>query len=372
MPGASSRLGPIGLVLALLTTSSAAISQAIDLVPKDERLAIEEITSLAKSGLVNRYPLNYRGVVRRDAHAKSHGCVKATFEVEPTLHSEFRVGTFALPGQRMKAWIRFSNGAFEPGSDTGYDGRGLALKLMGQDPADISAAAPAIHDILMINHPVFFSPNARDYLAFARAGAMTGNTTGLMKYFVLGGRFRQGGIAYAIASRKIGSPLFAQYYSMVPFAFGPGRAAKYSARPCQDNHLQTGPKPATAAAPQGLDFLGEMLTRSLANGPACLELLIQERKGDMAIEDATVEWSESVSPYVRIGRIDLPMQNIAAIGREEFCENVTFNPWRAPSEHVPLGGINRIRRSVYDEIASYRHSRNKVQPPDPVAAWNQP
>ena len=121
-----------------------------------------------------------------------------------------------------------------------------------------------------------------------------------MQYFVPGynplrWRIRQAYIAYKIASQKITSPLSVQYYSMAPFQFGAGRAVKYSARPC------TGPAPVGSESAH--DFLKEALWATLSAGPACFELLVQERKGDMEVEDTTVEWPESVSPFRQVGKV---------------------------------------------------------------------
>src|SRR5688572_21825846 len=70
------------------------------------------------------------GVVRRDAHPKMHGVVKAEFIVEPSLPPELRVGVFAEP-KTYQAWIRFSNQNDGLRPDRKIDIRGMAIKLMG-------------------------------------------------------------------------------------------------------------------------------------------------------------------------------------------------------------------------------------------------
>ncbi|MEK1942330.1 MAG: hypothetical protein AAAB16_18325, partial [Pseudomonas sp.] len=37
----------------------------------------------------------------------------------------------------------------------------------------------------------------------------------------------------------------------------------------------------------------------------------------------------------------------------------SFNPWHALPEHRPLGGINRLRKAVYEAVSAYRHERNQ-------------
>jgi hypothetical protein len=153
---------------------------------------------------------------------------------------------------------------------------------------------------------------------------------------------------------------------MAPFQFGPNRAVKYSARPC------SGAKQTDAGASSGgADFLKEALRNSLSSEAACFELLVQERKGDMDTENVLVEWSESISPYRRVGRIDIPSQEMNSPEREKSCESLAFNPWNTPPEQRPIGGINRLRKPVYDTISAYRAARNKAPSIDPAALWNK-
>jgi hypothetical protein len=46
---------------------------------------------------------------RRAVHPKAHGCVKADFTVNADIPRKYRVGLFATPGKRYKAWVRYSN-----------------------------------------------------------------------------------------------------------------------------------------------------------------------------------------------------------------------------------------------------------------------
>jgi hypothetical protein len=53
-----------------------------------------------------------------------------------------------------------------------------------------------------------------------------------------------------------------------------------------------------------------------------------------------------------------------------FCENLAFNPWRSLPEHRPLGGINRVRKDLYQELAKFRHQRNGVSYTEPTGDEN--
>jgi len=56
----------------------------------------------------------------------------------------------------------------------------------------------------------------------------------------------------------------------------------------------------------------------------------------------------------------------------QFCENLTYTPWHALPEHRPLGGINRVRRAVYESLAELRHTLNEIPQEEPsVEAFEQ-
>lgn len=361
--------------LALLSLCSVACEdlrgQATRQAPDDESAAIDGVVKIALDEMQKHYG-DGKGLVRRDAHAKAHGCVKAVFQVDPNLSPDLAVGTFSSPGKEYKAWVRFSNGAFSPGPDTGLDGRGMALKILDASP-DAPAAPGQVsqHDILMINHPVFFSPDPVDYHDFAKAGALTGDLNGMRRYFIPGWnplrwRLRQGWIAYRIASTEISSPLSATYFSMSPFSLGGAHAIKYSSRPCAGSPAQRLEEEKTTHP----DYLRHALEEGLKAGPACMELLAQVGTGAMPVEDATVEWEQSEAEFRRLGTITIPVQTFTDEGRTSFCEHTSFNSWRAPDELKPLGGMNRMRDAVYNAISRYRNERNAQDIPDPNLAWD--
>jgi hypothetical protein len=361
----SRRTPPILLAIALGSLPVIASAQGIEQIPEGEAKAIEDVRAHALAELKKHYPETQQTLVRRDAHAKAHGCVKATFEVDADIPPDLRVGTFSQPGRRFKTLIRYSNGNFTPSPDTGRDGRGMAIKIIDADPvANATSRGNAPHDILMINYPAFFSRNALDYQVFADAGGLTGSTGGLLSYFLLGFRFDGGMVARAITQQEMPSPLAAQYYSMAPFLYGEGRAVKYSARSCP------GSAPVQNTVAKGPNYLREALWEHLSSAPACFELMVQERKGRMEVEDVVPVWSESESPFRRIGRIQIPARQTNTPQRDDACESLSFNPWNSPPEQRPLGGINRLRKAVYEAISEYRHRRNKTTSAEPAALWD--
>jgi hypothetical protein len=78
-----------------------------------------------------------------------------------------------------------------------------------------------------------------------------------------------------------------------------------------------------------------------------------------------IEWKEDQAPFHEVATVYIPRQDIDSPRRNEFAENISFNPWHALPEHRPLGVINRVRKVVYDKISNVRHEMNSVERQEP-------
>jgi hypothetical protein len=87
----------------------------------------------------------------------------------------------------------------------------------------------------------------------------------------------------------------------------------------------------------------------------------------MPVNNVTLEWPEKLSPYVTVGRVHLPRQNIA--GPENFAKSdpLAFNQWRVTAEHRPLGEIMHVRR-IYSASAKVRRTLNHQPQTEPTSA----
>ena len=291
------------------------------------------------------------GAARRDAHAKAHGCVRAEFRVLDDLPPTLRVGVFAAT-RTFDAWVRFSNGAGSPQPDAVGDGRGMAIKLMG-----VTQSPSTTQDFLMINHPAFFVRNAADYVDFQTA-------SNPLRFFFPGFnplhfRLHELFVGRAIANQTVVNPLNIRYWSMTPYCFG-SAAAKFSARP------------AGAASPftatQSPDYLHDNLVLHLAETGASFDFMVQLRAQPdaMPIEDPTIIWDEDAAPFVPVASITIPPQSFDSPEQHAFCENLSFTPWHCVDAHRPLGGINRVRRTVYETISRLRHDLNGTPRREPT------
>lgn len=333
----------------------------LETIPDDEPIAIDETAALL-SGFINRtYPDGTRPA-RRDAHAKAHGCVKAQVTV-PELPADLRVGVFEKP-RTYDAWIRYSNGNPTPQADKIGDGRGMAIKLMGVEGKKLLADEidETTQDFVMINHPVFFIDTAANYLSFTK-DQQGGNT---LSYFIglrnpLEWHIEAAKIALAITEAKVVNPLETRYWSMAPYLFG-DKAIKFSARPCA---IHEGVYQETDSP----DFLADNMQKNLDTGEGCFELMVQFQTNakDMPVENPMKEWSEKASPFRKVADIHIPSQTFRDPEQMSFCENLSFTPWHALPAHRPLGGINRLRKTVYETISRLRHELNQAPRREPTA-----
>jgi len=80
----------------------------------------------------------------------------------------------------------------------------------------------------------------------------------------------------------------------------------------------------------------------------------------MPIEDATVLWPESESPFRTVAHLLLPRQEIATLREQDAYRNLAFNVWHALAAHRPLGGINRVRRRAYPLSSAWRQQQSET------------
>ena len=285
---------------------------------------------------------------RRDAHAKMHGCVEAELRVLDGLPPELAKGLFARPA-RYPAWVRFSNGSGTPVKDDAGDGRGMAIKVMG-----VAGSRTGSQDFLMINNPVFFIGDAADYVGFNK-------TDNPVTFFLnpLRLHLRDMFLAMQTAGHKVSNPLNSRYWSMTPYLCG-DRPCKFSARPAGT------PSPFEDRATP--DFLRDNLVKALDAGDAAFDFCIQLQTDPRAqpVEDPTVEWREQDSPFAPVARLTIPRQGFDTPERRALGENLSFTPWRGLDAHRPLGGINRVRRTVYETISRVRHELNGTVRAEPA------
>ncbi|MDD1634708.1 MAG: hypothetical protein LUQ06_00010 [Methylococcaceae bacterium] len=356
--------------------------------PDQEADQIAEITDLTVKLLDKRYPPPKQ--ILRGVHPKSHGCVKATFTINPDIAPEYQVGLFAEPGKQFDAFIRFSNAAAVVGPDTTeidpvtkkeveeHGSRGMAIKVLdvgGEVLIDDNGAHN--QDFLMINQQVFAFANTEDYLRLDRVLDRDNDVASgfFAPLFIpdpsvteeqkqrIGNSLKI--IKEDIQKTDVGNPLGIQYFSAAPFLFGPDRVMKFSAKPCTEvppGHSPPKPRPE--------NYLCDALTETMSeNEDLHFDFMLQVRregddfgKDNELIENASSKWEDD---FVKVAKITIPMPqpDVNSEENKAHCEKLAFTPWHSLVEHQPIGSINRLRKSVYQ--ASAKHRLEKAPEPMP-------
>lgn len=329
--------------------------------PLGEAAAIEAIEQITRAMITQTYPEGNRPA-KRDQHTKDHGCVRGEFTVDPNLPEEARFGVFKEP-RTYPVWIRFSNGFERSRPDYKPDVRGIAIKLMGVEGEKVlpEEKFEKTQDFLLINYPVFFIRNAIDYLDFFQKRA----ENKMIRFFFPGWnpaqwRFHEFIVALLSVKDQVPNLLSVQYWSNLPYKLGP-RAIRFTLIP-------TSPPLKNLPNFNVENYLRKGVIEYLQEREARFDFLIQFQTDPykMPIEDGTIDWDERRSPFQKVATLTIPRQTFNSRAQQEFCENLSFSPWHCLPDHQPLGGINRVRRQVYQAISKLRHEMNQAPRREPT------
>lgn len=345
-------------------------SDQVEVIPPDEDADIRQVVQAVTTILQRNHQKS--GRYQSDVHVKTVGCAVGEFRVLPNLPPELAQGLFGTD-RTYPAVVRFSNSASQEQPDWLPDGRGMSLKLLGVPgdrlPGDETGRT---QDFIMINHPVFFARNVKDMLRLEQVlveaddnplatlqGALTGGSWNPLQW-----HWNEAFNAMRIVGHLPAHPANQTYYSMAPIRFG-NSVAKYRVQPAGD-------RPASwvdlvTKLGREADGLRLMLEETLRSQQVLFEFQVQLRTSTetMPIEDATVEWPETESPYRTVGLCLIPRQEISALQRTNACRNLSFTVWHALAAHRPLGGINRVRREAYRVSSLWRHQAAGVEVREP-------
>ena len=339
----------------------------IETIPPDEADDIKRVVQAME--LILAQGLAKSGQFRADVHVKTHGYVPGEFRVLPNLPDELAQGLFEHEAI-YPAMVRFSNAASQAQPDAIPDGRGMAIKVLGVESDAVLAEEQMgpTQDFVMINHPVFFARNVKDFLRLeqvrveaddnslvALQGALTGGDWNPLHW-----HWREMLAVARIAGQFPAHPASNTYFSMAPIRFG-DYVAKYRAKPAgdrRDSYLDLVKRLGAEA-----DAMRLALEETLRTQEVLFEFQVQLRTSEqtMPIEDASVLWPESESPFRTVAHLLLPRQEIASLRQQDACRNLSFNVWHTLAAHRPLGGINRVRRWAYPLSSAWRRQQGGAE-----------
>lgn len=325
----------------------------------------------------NERVYRHYGRALRDAHAKSHAILRGEFTVYDSLPPELSQGMFAAAAT-YPVVSRYSSTAGVIRSDQVRGVHGLAIKVI--DVAGERCLADdtsATQDFLLVTHKEFPFKDVSDYLknGMPLAGLLVKLTDRQLASVIRLLRIAKPAMGWVGVSLPLPMQVFIapndnmlgmMFYSAAPIRWGQ-YVAKFKVVPFSDNVKRMAEKPLSPIA--GPEAYREMMVDFFSSEAAEYELCAQlcTDLGTMPIEDATVEWPETRSPYVPVAKLTYPKQNPYTDERQYFGDEVlAFNSWRGLNAHRPLGPINRMKLRVYDASSQFRHQKNRVQSLEPT------
>jgi hypothetical protein len=321
------------------------------------------------------------GRVVRDAHAKGYGLARGEVEILDGVPPAYAQGIYATP-ERHEAMIRFSNGSAHTGADVLLGNVvGMGLKILGVDGPTLLEDEPdsGTFDYALINHPVFFANTVEHYVyiqeLFVHHGeALPPNESPegararfhqFLYDFLTGmGKLRPEEWGWeellAFLSFQQVKPtnlLLSTYWTMGAVQHG-DYIAKVRVTPVQayaDQVVRRTLDPASASEifrPALVAELQERPYEFLIQVQLCTDLVA------MPVEDVTVVWPETLSPFVTVAKLHLPQQDMGGEENLAQMDAVSITPWRCTEDHHPLGNIQRARKEVYRQSSLLRHQLN--------------
>lgn len=325
------------------------------LLPNEDQIT-GEIIEVFRQNMMRRYITRK---AERGANAKTYGVVRAEFQVLPGLAENLAKGIFSEP-KTYSAWIRVADTGSVLTPDPEHVGVvGMGIKLMGVAGPKLLEDEKSTQDFTLIGVRTFTASNT---------AGMTKLQTQILKYRpavyffnpLYPGRLLDF-IMQALDSRLLGNPLESQLYSCTAHLHGDGMAVHYSVKPCSDKRSPVPGFPSD-------NYLREAMIRTLREEDVYFDFMVQLQKDAhrQPLEDASVEWKESETPFIPVARIRIPKQEFDSLDQLRFADILTFTPWHCLAEHRPLGNINRSRKALYYEMAKLRQEMNRVQQLEPT------
>ncbi len=310
----------------------------------------------------------------RSVHAKSHGLLKAELKVYGDLPEYLQQGLFAHAGT-YPVIMRFSTNPGDILPDTISTPRGLAWKVLNV-PGEMlpENEGNTTQDFVFVNGKAFPAKDAQSFLDSQKPIVANLNDDPLTKDIVSNVARGANAVLTAVGLEQpqleaLGYPktqiLAETFGSLVPLRYG-DYFGKIVLAPKSEN--------LKALAEQRFhthrhySALKENIQEFFKTETAVWEVQVQlcADLEKMPVEDASVEWPESLSPYVAVADLTaLPQESYSPARRVYADDHLQFNPWHSLAAHQPLGQIMRARKVAYAAAKQQRSHNNAVEIAEP-------
>ena len=317
----------------------------------------------------------------RDAHATGFGLARGEVEILGGLPPEYAQGIYATPG-RHEAMVRFSSGSAHTGPDALLGPVcGMGLKLFGIAGPTLLEDEPdsGTFDYANINAPIFFCNTVEQYVTIQKLFLQIGGAppaeetreekrTRLHRFlytWVTGGgtlppeewMWDELGAFLSLKQVKPVNLLLSTFWTMASVRHG-DYIAKVRVAQAQEYADRVTRRTLDLASAR--EVFRPALVAELQERPYEFDIQVQlcVDLEHMPVEDVTVVWPETLSPFVTVAKLRLPQQDIG--GEDNFArmDATSMTPWRVTEEHRPLGNIMRSRKEVYRQVSILRHELN--------------
>ena len=313
------------------------------------------------------------GHFERGGNTKTHGLVRAEFNVRDDLPPHMRHGIFASP-RTYKAWVRYSGPGplWQPDiEDVGF--MSMAIKLMGVPGPKLLDEEQFTQDLFGTSAPTFVTPDTRrnarlQYWSYQNAPVFYFFNFFEETHFL-------DSFMNLLWTKTQHNPLEDQYFSTVPYLLGEDQAMQYSFH----SRLKTRtPVPNLPGRPPD-NYLRDAMVTTLSRQDVEFDICLQVQTDPflMPIENAAVMWPTKLAPRVPAAVLRIPRQTFDSPEQIAFARVLSYNPWHCVPEHRPLGNVSRARKRMYWELSRLRMRMNNVEHYEPTGdevfpGWRHP
>jgi hypothetical protein len=343
-----------------LTRKNQGLKLAEEHVDADEEASLDKIIDQMADQMRSRFK---PGGYERGGNTKTHGVLKATVTIRADIPENLRKGVFAT-ARSYPAYVRYAG----PGPDVPADIEdvgflSMSVKLMGVPGEKLWDEEKFTQDIITTSGgPTFVTPNSREnvklqYWSLQRMA---------LYYFInpFDHHFRDM-MMQSLFNETEYNPLGARYWSCTPYLLGEGQAVMYSFVPKTkvETHI-----PGLPFGKVPFNYLRENMIKTLNQTDVEFDLMVQVQTDPhlMPIEDSSVRWPETLSPFIPVATVHIPKQQFESPALIEFTKRLKMNPWHCLPEHRPLGNLNRARRRLYFELSKFRQQMNQTTHVEPT------